>query len=172
MYNDPLYDEKRLWISRLLAQLYLEDAVIISLDESSFKQEVTAQKMWHAPPVKRSPARVQKASERSGHRLTPVMARLDLLRLTSTAKRSSARLRAKRQERDLEGSRRNLMASLDIVQECTERDSLDPVGLLDTSRQRSPREVPQAQSPLRDVCPAPLEDMMAKIRRGRPAETG
>ena len=37
MYNDPTYDEKRLWISRLLAQLYLEGAVIISLDESSFK---------------------------------------------------------------------------------------------------------------------------------------
>lgn len=37
MYNDPTYDEKRLWVSRLLAQLHLEGAVIISLDESSFK---------------------------------------------------------------------------------------------------------------------------------------
>jgi hypothetical protein len=38
-YNDTDYDEKRRWISRLLAQFMMADVVIVSIDESSFKQE-------------------------------------------------------------------------------------------------------------------------------------
>ena len=36
-YNDTSYDEKRVWVSRLLAQFLMADVVIISIDESSFK---------------------------------------------------------------------------------------------------------------------------------------
>ena len=36
-YNDVNYDEKRVWVSRLLAQFMFSGVVIISIDESSFK---------------------------------------------------------------------------------------------------------------------------------------
>ena len=38
-YNDTSFDEKRGWVSRLLAQFMMADVVIVSIDESSFKQE-------------------------------------------------------------------------------------------------------------------------------------
>lgn len=49
MYNSPAFDEKRVWVSRLLAQLHLEGAVIVSVDESAFKSEMANHKFWHAP---------------------------------------------------------------------------------------------------------------------------
>ena len=47
-YNDTDYDEKRLWISRLLAQFMMADVVIVSIDESSFKQEGIPARYWQA----------------------------------------------------------------------------------------------------------------------------
>ena len=38
-YRDPLYDEKRLWVSRLLAQFMLDGALLISIDESNFRAD-------------------------------------------------------------------------------------------------------------------------------------
>ena len=45
-YRDPLYNEKRLWVSRLLAQFLIEDAVIISIDESNFRHDALPLKQW------------------------------------------------------------------------------------------------------------------------------
>jgi ribosomal protein L21E len=45
-YNDTDYDEKRRWISRLLAQFMMADVVIVSIDESSFKQEGIPARYW------------------------------------------------------------------------------------------------------------------------------
>ena len=36
-YNDVSFDDKRVWVSRLLAQFLLSGVVIVSIDESSFK---------------------------------------------------------------------------------------------------------------------------------------
>ena len=36
-YNDVEFDEKRVWVSRLLAQFMFSGVIIISIDESSFK---------------------------------------------------------------------------------------------------------------------------------------
>ena len=45
-YRDPLYNEKRLWVSRLLGQFLYEEAVIISVDESNFRHDALPQKQW------------------------------------------------------------------------------------------------------------------------------
>jgi hypothetical protein len=45
-YRDPTFNEKRLWVSRLLAQFFAEDAVIISMDESNFRSDHLAAKQW------------------------------------------------------------------------------------------------------------------------------
>jgi hypothetical protein len=39
-YSDPLYNEKRLWVSRLLTTFLKDDAIIISVDESNFRSDV------------------------------------------------------------------------------------------------------------------------------------
>ena len=36
-YKDPTYNDKRLWVSRLLAQFFHDEVIIVSVDESSFK---------------------------------------------------------------------------------------------------------------------------------------
>ena len=36
-YNDTDFDEKRRWISRLLAQFLMADVLVVSIDECSFK---------------------------------------------------------------------------------------------------------------------------------------
>jgi len=38
-YNDPTYDEKRKWISRLLSWFYLNNYLIVSVDESNFRSD-------------------------------------------------------------------------------------------------------------------------------------
>ena len=38
-YKDPQFDEKRLWVSRILAQFIGDDALIISIDESNFRND-------------------------------------------------------------------------------------------------------------------------------------
>ncbi len=45
-YNDVGFDEKRVWVSRLLAQFICSGVIIISIDESSFKQESVAKRYW------------------------------------------------------------------------------------------------------------------------------
>lgn len=45
-YKDPTYNEKRLWISRLLAQFMFEDALIITVDESHFRSDQVVAKQW------------------------------------------------------------------------------------------------------------------------------
>lgn len=45
-YLDPTYNEKRLWVSRLLAQFHKEGAVIISIDESNFRVDSFPKRKW------------------------------------------------------------------------------------------------------------------------------
>ena len=45
-YNDVGFDEKRVWVSRLLAQFICSGVIIISIDESSFKQESVVKRYW------------------------------------------------------------------------------------------------------------------------------
>ena len=47
-YNDVSFDDKRVWVSRLLAQFMITDVIIVSIDESSFKQEGVAKRFWQA----------------------------------------------------------------------------------------------------------------------------
>ena len=47
-YNDTDFDEKRLWVSRLLAQFMMADVLIVSIDESSFKQKGLPKRYWQA----------------------------------------------------------------------------------------------------------------------------
>jgi hypothetical protein len=47
-YNDISYDAKRVWVSRLLAQFAMAGVVVISIDESSFKQEGLPGRYWQA----------------------------------------------------------------------------------------------------------------------------
>ena len=45
-YNDVSFDDKRVWVSRLLSQFLLAGVVVVSIDESSFKQEGVAKRFW------------------------------------------------------------------------------------------------------------------------------
>ena len=45
-YNDPLFDDKRLWVARLLAQFLRDDAIILSVDESAFHAVNNPAKHW------------------------------------------------------------------------------------------------------------------------------
>ena len=45
-YLDPTYNEKRLWVSRLLAQFLLEDVTIISIDESNLRSDCFKRRKW------------------------------------------------------------------------------------------------------------------------------
>ena len=45
-YRDPTYNEKRLWVSRLLGQFITEGAIIVSIDESNFKHDALPNKQW------------------------------------------------------------------------------------------------------------------------------
>src|SRR5690242_5513851 len=45
-YRDPTYDEKRLWISRLMAQFLHDNLVIVCIDESNFRSECIPNKQW------------------------------------------------------------------------------------------------------------------------------
>ena len=49
-YNDPTYNEKRLWVSKLLTQFIIEDAIIVSVDESNFRSDVIMNKQWQFNP--------------------------------------------------------------------------------------------------------------------------
>jgi len=45
-YSDPSFNEKRLWVSRILAQLVLDDVLVVSVDESSFRANNISGKEW------------------------------------------------------------------------------------------------------------------------------
>jgi hypothetical protein len=45
-YRDPTYNEKRLWTARLASQFLIEDALIISIDESNFRHDTIPKKSW------------------------------------------------------------------------------------------------------------------------------
>ena len=45
-YNDSCYNEKRIWISRLVAQFLKEDAIVICIDESNFRHDALPGKQW------------------------------------------------------------------------------------------------------------------------------
>ena len=45
-YRDPEYNEKRLWIGRLVAQFIKEDVILISIDESNFRHDALPGKQW------------------------------------------------------------------------------------------------------------------------------
>ena len=50
-YIDPTYNERRLWVSRLLAQFFKEKAVIISIDESNFRLDAFKRRKWVFAPT-------------------------------------------------------------------------------------------------------------------------
>jgi hypothetical protein len=45
-YDDETFDDKRRWVSRILAQLMLDDAIVISIDESCFKESSVKGMKW------------------------------------------------------------------------------------------------------------------------------
>lgn len=45
-YKDPQFDEKRLWACRILSQFLLDDALIISIDESHIRSDRSKQYQW------------------------------------------------------------------------------------------------------------------------------
>lgn len=45
-YRDPSFNEKRLWVSRILASFLYHNAIIISLDESGFRSDTTKDMKW------------------------------------------------------------------------------------------------------------------------------
>jgi hypothetical protein len=47
-YNDTDFDEKRRWVSRLLAQFLMADVLVVSIDECSFKQEGVPLRCWQS----------------------------------------------------------------------------------------------------------------------------
>ena len=49
-YLDPTYNDKRVWVSRLLAQFMFENAVIISVDESNFRSDILNKRSWRFAP--------------------------------------------------------------------------------------------------------------------------
>ena len=61
-YNDTDFDEKRRWISRLLAQFLMAEVLVISIDECSFKQEGLPARHWQSDAKN-----LKKLFERSDH---------------------------------------------------------------------------------------------------------
>ena len=45
-YKDPEFDEKRLWVCRILSQFIADGALVISIDESNFRHDNTKQHKW------------------------------------------------------------------------------------------------------------------------------
>jgi hypothetical protein len=45
-YRNPKYNDKRMWVCRLLAQFIKEDAIIICVDESNFRHDALPSKQW------------------------------------------------------------------------------------------------------------------------------
>ncbi len=45
-YEDVEFEERRIWVSRLLGAFTMEETLIISIDESSFREGSNVQKQW------------------------------------------------------------------------------------------------------------------------------
>ena len=45
-YNHAMFDDKRLWISRLIVYFLKQEVVIVSIDESSFSTKLTKNCRW------------------------------------------------------------------------------------------------------------------------------
>lgn len=45
-YRDPLFNERRIWLSRIMAQLLCEDVLIVSIDETHFRSDIQMNKRW------------------------------------------------------------------------------------------------------------------------------
>jgi hypothetical protein len=53
-YRDPDYDDKRLWIARLMTQFIHDKILVICVDESNFRSEVLPNKQWQFQGLMRS----------------------------------------------------------------------------------------------------------------------
>jgi len=49
-YLDPVYNEKRLWVSRLLTWFMMQDMLVISIDESNFRTDAMIKRTWKFAP--------------------------------------------------------------------------------------------------------------------------
>ena len=49
-YLDPVYDEKRQWVARLLAHFMQQGMVIVSVDESHVRADSFAKRQWRFVP--------------------------------------------------------------------------------------------------------------------------
>jgi hypothetical protein len=45
-YRDATYNDKRVWVSRLMAQFLMEDSIIICIDESNFRHDALPSRQW------------------------------------------------------------------------------------------------------------------------------
>lgn len=45
-YRDPLFNDRRIWLSRIMAQLICEDVLIVSIDETHFRSDIQLNKRW------------------------------------------------------------------------------------------------------------------------------
>jgi hypothetical protein len=45
-YRDTDFNEKRLWVSRIMAQFIKEETIIICIDESNFRHDTLPSKQW------------------------------------------------------------------------------------------------------------------------------
>ena len=63
-YRDPQYNEKRMWVSRIMAQFILEEVVIISIDESNFRHDSLPLKQWQFNSKVLNQARTDKSRTR------------------------------------------------------------------------------------------------------------
>jgi hypothetical protein len=65
-YLDPTYNEKRLWVCRLLTQFFIEEVLVISVDECNFRSDAVGNRKWHFRPLsgkKRSKVVVRRSLE-------------------------------------------------------------------------------------------------------------
>ena len=59
-YRDSIYNQKRLWISRIVAQLMSDNVVILSVDESNIRSDALREKQWQFNPNLSNPKRVNR----------------------------------------------------------------------------------------------------------------
>ena len=51
-YRDPYYDEKRLWVCRLVAQFLMDGALVVSIDETHFRHDALKRRATDAEESK------------------------------------------------------------------------------------------------------------------------
>ena len=50
-YRDPLYNDRRIWLARIMTQLICEDVLIVSIDETHFRSDIAMKKRWQVKSV-------------------------------------------------------------------------------------------------------------------------